>query len=161
MTKLTSKPRQSPTPKGFGFDFNDIISDIDCKMKEIGMTIDMGRKYLHEVYGVKSRYCLNDNDLIDFWTFMNKQKDLSNILNRINKSKSEDTTKPKYDGWQMMKDIDTDMKRLGMTIDLGRKFIKKVYGVESRYFLDNSQFIHFWQYMRRQEDLSDILRSIA
>ncbi len=67
------------------YDFNEIMDDINSKMKRIGMTPAIGKKYLAMVYGCCSRYKLSDEDLIDFWKYMLNQDDLRNIRSCISK----------------------------------------------------------------------------
>ncbi len=65
------------------YDFNQLLADIDSRMKKIGMTPEIGKKYLQKVYGVCSRHQLCDPDLIDFWKYMLRMDDLSDIMRCI------------------------------------------------------------------------------
>ena len=62
------------------YDFNELMAEIDDKMKRIGMTAAIGKKYLINTYGVKSRHQLSDEQLLDFHQFMLVQTDLIDIL---------------------------------------------------------------------------------
>ena len=75
----TKEPLEVISPSD-SLDFTQIIEAIDDRMKKIGMTQKIGKKYLNQVYGVKSRLLLNDNNLLDFWAFMERQNDLSEIM---------------------------------------------------------------------------------
>ena len=57
-------------PTNQNYDFHELLADIDSRMKKIGMTPEIGKKYLQKVYGVCSRHQLCDPDLIDFWKYM-------------------------------------------------------------------------------------------
>ena len=70
-------------PTNQNYDFNELLADIDSRMKKIGMTPEIGKKYLQKVYGVCSRHQLCDTDLIDFWKYMQTRDDLSDIMRCI------------------------------------------------------------------------------
>ncbi len=49
------------------WDFDEVIKGIDAEMARLGWNQADGINYLETIYGVKSRYKLSDEQLIEFW----------------------------------------------------------------------------------------------
>ncbi len=54
-------------------DYWDIIHQTDGEFKRIGWTIDDAKNYLEFAYGAKSRAQLNDQELLEFLSFLKNQ----------------------------------------------------------------------------------------
>lgn len=52
------------------FDFNQIRHKIDLEMKRLNWTKEQGRDYLLSTYGKRSRLHLTDNELLEFWHYL-------------------------------------------------------------------------------------------
>ena len=52
------------------FDFNDIKYKTDLEMKRLGWTKEQGRDYLLGTYGKRSRLHLTDEELLEFWRYL-------------------------------------------------------------------------------------------
>ena len=52
------------------FDFNDIKHKTDLEMKRLGWTKEQGRDYLLGTYGKRSRLHLTDEELLEFWRYL-------------------------------------------------------------------------------------------
>ena len=78
-------------------------------------------------------------------------------LDAQNDRPSQEDNNP-YDGVKIFADIDSQMKKIGMTQAIGKKYLLKVYEVPSRYSLSDEQLIDFWQYLQLQKDLTNIMR---
>ena len=55
------------------YDYWDIIHQTDAEFKRIGWTIDDAKDYLDFAYGAKSRSQLNDQELLEFLSFLKNQ----------------------------------------------------------------------------------------
>ena len=55
------------------YDYWDIIHQTDAEFKRIGWSIDDAKDYLKFAYGAKSRSQLNDQELLDFLSFLKNQ----------------------------------------------------------------------------------------
>ena len=51
-------------------DFNEIRHKIDLEMKRLGWTKEQGRDYLLSTYGKRSRLHLTDEELLEFWHYL-------------------------------------------------------------------------------------------
>ncbi len=51
-------------------DFNDIKHKTDLEMKRLGWTKEQGRDYLLGTYGKRSRLHLTDEELLEFWRYL-------------------------------------------------------------------------------------------
>ncbi|EAZ88797.1 plasmid replication protein, CyRepA1 family [Crocosphaera chwakensis] len=70
LSDVPEKPNQPQPSEDEGFDWKDIINDMNRHLKRIGWTIEKGREYLNARYGVRSRLKLTDDQLIEFWDFL-------------------------------------------------------------------------------------------
>ncbi len=52
------------------FDFNQIRHKIDLEMKRLSWTKEQGRDYLLSTYGKRSRLHLTDDELLEFWHYL-------------------------------------------------------------------------------------------
>ncbi len=52
------------------FDFNQIRHKIDLEMKRLSWTKEQGRDYLLSTYGKRSRLHLTDEELLEFWHYL-------------------------------------------------------------------------------------------
>ena len=52
------------------FDFNDIKHKTDLEMKRLRWTKEQGREYLLSTYGKRSRLHLTDEELLEFWRYL-------------------------------------------------------------------------------------------
>ena len=62
--------RQEEESEIMEWDFNDVIDGIDSEMVRLGWKTADGINYLKTTYGVKSRYYLSDEQLIEFWHYL-------------------------------------------------------------------------------------------
>ena len=78
---ITSSPVEETTPEEtiedteeatetIQFDFNDIKYKTDLEMKRLGWTKEQGRDYLLGTYGKRSRLHLTDEELLEFWRYL-------------------------------------------------------------------------------------------
>ena len=58
------------TENAIEFDFNEIKYKIDLEMKRLGWTNEQGRDYLLSTYGKRSRLHLKDEELLEFWRYL-------------------------------------------------------------------------------------------
>lgn len=59
-----------PEPPTEEFDFNQIRHKIDLEMKRLSWTKEQGRDYLLSTYGKRSRLHLTDDELLEFWHYL-------------------------------------------------------------------------------------------
>ncbi len=64
----TEEPSVTETP--IEFDFNQIRHKIDLEMKRLSWTKEQGRDYLLSTYGKRSRLHLTDDELLEFWHYL-------------------------------------------------------------------------------------------
>ena len=64
----TAEPAVIETPAEF--DFNQIRHKIDLEMKRLSWTKEQGRDYLLSTYGKRSRLHLTDDELLEFWHYL-------------------------------------------------------------------------------------------
>ncbi len=62
------EPSVTETPAEF--DFNQIRHKIDLEMKRLSWTKEQGRDYLLSTYGKRSRLHLTDDELLEFWHYL-------------------------------------------------------------------------------------------
>ena len=62
------EPSVTETPTEF--DFNQIRHKIDLEMKRLSWTKEQGRDYLLSTYGKRSRLHLTDDELLEFWHYL-------------------------------------------------------------------------------------------
>ena len=55
------------------YDYWDIIHQTDAEFKRIGWSIQDAKDYLDFAYGAKSRMQLNDQELLEFLSFLKNQ----------------------------------------------------------------------------------------
>ena len=55
------------------YDYWDIIHQTDAEFKRIGWSIQDAKNYLEFAYGAKSRAQLNDQELLEFLSFLKNQ----------------------------------------------------------------------------------------
>ncbi len=53
--------------------WDDLIRQIDAQMERIGWSVERGRQYLLNKYGVRSRLLLSDEQVFDFLDFLKSQ----------------------------------------------------------------------------------------
>ncbi|MGK7895150.1 MAG: hypothetical protein AB4372_16380 [Xenococcus sp. (in: cyanobacteria)] len=63
-----AKPQVTESP--VEFDFNQIRHKIDLEMKRLSWTKEQGRDYLLSTYGKRSRLHLTDDELLEFWHYL-------------------------------------------------------------------------------------------
>ena len=63
-----AEPLVTETPAEF--DFNQIRHKIDLEMKRLSWTKEQGRDYLLSTYGKRSRLHLTDDELLEFWHYL-------------------------------------------------------------------------------------------
>ncbi|ELS03642.1 hypothetical protein Xen7305DRAFT_00033660 [Xenococcus sp. PCC 7305] len=63
------EPSTMPEPPA-EFDFNQIRHKIDLEMKRLSWTKEQGRDYLLSTYGKRSRLHLTDDELLEFWHYL-------------------------------------------------------------------------------------------
>ncbi|MEM8637744.1 MAG: hypothetical protein AAGG51_02845 [Cyanobacteria bacterium P01_G01_bin.54] len=75
-TPTPKPPSSSPKvmPNGT-IDFTDIIARTNLEMKRLGWTNEQGRSYLLQTYGKRSRQRLDDNELLEFLSYLESQPD--------------------------------------------------------------------------------------
>ena len=54
-------------------DFSDIIAKTNIEIKRLGWTNEQGRNYLLQTYGKRTRQLLNDQELLEFWRYLESQ----------------------------------------------------------------------------------------
>jgi len=64
-----AEPTATETPAE-EFDFNQIRHKIDLEMKRLSWTKEQGRDYLLSTYGKRSRLHLTDDELLEFWHYL-------------------------------------------------------------------------------------------
>ncbi|MDJ0744560.1 MAG: hypothetical protein QNJ32_14540 [Xenococcaceae cyanobacterium MO_167.B27] len=70
------------------YDFWDIIQELDDRMKLLGWDRSQGKEYLSQTYNVSTRFRLNDEQLLEFLSFMRKLSfSLENKRNPVRKAK--------------------------------------------------------------------------
>ena len=67
---LTPPEEPSVTETPTEFDFNQIRHKIDLEMKRLSWTKEQGRDYLLSTYGKRSRLHLTDDELLEFWHYL-------------------------------------------------------------------------------------------
>lgn len=71
---LTPPPPEETTPveaeNTLELDFNEIRHKIDLEMKRLSWTKEQGRDYLLSTYGKRSRLHLTDEELLEFWHYL-------------------------------------------------------------------------------------------
>ncbi len=67
---LTPPEEPSVTQTPTEFDFNQIRHKIDLEMKRLSWTKEQGRDYLLSTYGKRSRLHLTDDELLEFWHYL-------------------------------------------------------------------------------------------
>ncbi|MEM9274036.1 MAG: hypothetical protein AAGA80_13855 [Cyanobacteria bacterium P01_F01_bin.143] len=65
---VTPEPSAPEPPEAF--DFNQIRHKIDLEMKRLSWTKEQGRDYLLSTYGKRSRLHLTDDELLEFWHYL-------------------------------------------------------------------------------------------
>ena len=76
------------------YNFWDIIQELDERMKLLGWDTEQGKEYLSQTYNVRTRFRLNDEQLLEFLSFMRKlSSPLENKRNPIKKAEPISTAK--------------------------------------------------------------------
>jgi hypothetical protein len=52
------------------YKYQEIIASIDAQMERLNWSIEDGQKYLSDRYNQKSRMYLSDEELIEFWNYL-------------------------------------------------------------------------------------------
>ncbi len=52
------------------YEWNELLAAIDAQLNRLGWTPEQAQSYLMSTYGVKSRYRLTDEQIIEFWHFL-------------------------------------------------------------------------------------------
>ena len=65
-----AEPEPAETAPPEAFDFNQIRHKIDLEMKRLSWTKEQGRDYLLSTYGKRSRLHLTDDELLEFWHYL-------------------------------------------------------------------------------------------
>lgn len=78
---LTQSMAQSGTvngtvsvPEPQGYEWNYVMAEIDKEMGRLGWGVEDGKAHLKRVYGVRSRHLLKDEQVIEFWNFLQSQQ---------------------------------------------------------------------------------------
>ncbi len=76
------------------YNFWDIIQELDERMKLLGWDTEQGKEYLSQTYNVRTRFRLNDEQLLEFLSFMRKlSSPLENKRSPIKKAEPISTAK--------------------------------------------------------------------
>ncbi|PSF30438.1 hypothetical protein C7H19_23865 [Aphanothece hegewaldii CCALA 016] len=55
------------------YDYNELIAAIDDELIRLGWTTEQAKEYLFQTYGVKARFKLSDEQIIELWQFLRQQ----------------------------------------------------------------------------------------
>lgn len=64
-------------------DRNFYMTEIEKAMKSVGWTVKQGREYLQANYGVQGRSFLSDKDLVEFFEYLQKLKQETQLKNEL------------------------------------------------------------------------------